>query len=51
MERKELIKKLEERKKTCLHMIELVDDKEVKAQYWGEMYGIDYAIGLLIIEK
>lgn len=51
MKNDKLIKKLEERKKTCLRMIDLVDDKEVKAQYWGEMVGLDYAIGLLSLEK
>ena len=51
MERKELIKRLETRRETCIHMMMTINNAEVKAQYYGEVVGLEYAIGLLSLEK
>lgn len=50
MNKKEIVKQLNERHKQCVVMMLSIKDKEVKSEYYGEMVGIEYAIGLLLLE-
>lgn len=50
MNKQEIIKELEERKQVCEELIKIVKDKECKAQFYGEKFGLEYAIELLTID-
>ena len=51
MNKEEILKELIERQNQCMDMRSSIKDKEVKAQYYGELVGLEYAIGLLIMEE
>lgn len=46
-----VLTKLIDRKNDCEELILLVKDKECKAQLYGEKFGLEYAIGLLLLEE
>lgn len=51
MNKEKLLKKLSERRNDCEELIRLVKDKDYKYQLYGEIFGLDYAIGLLLSEE
>lgn len=51
MNKDKVLAKLIDMKSECEELIFLVKDKECKAQLYGEKFGLEYAIGLLMIEN